>query len=388
MSQAFLEKIRKKSGYLPYQHLKLAYQEGIIFSKEKIQPSQFQPVSLDLRLGDKAYRIQSSFLPENETVEQKLKDLKLYEVDLRARGNNAGILEKGAIYLIPLKEELKLPPTVYAYANPKSSTGRLDMFTRVIVDRGHRFDEIPRGYKGKLYLEVISKSFPVKVKENLCLNQLRIVQTTSVTFGKQSLEPDYKKYPILFDRNGFEVRFKDINFQGGVFVSVDLMGSGNDSIVAYKAKTNSSVIDLSKTNYYDPQDFWEPVRLNSKRKRRLVLEPDTFYIMMSREKICIWPQMLAEMIAYEPNSGELRTHYAGFFDPGFGWNGSDDNMNQGAHAVMEVRPHHVPFMVEHGQTFCRLKFEKILEKPEKVYGRKLSSHYQSQELKLSKYFKD
>ncbi len=387
MEESFLDAIKGQSGYLPYQHIKKACQSGIIHSEDKITPAQIQPVSLDLRLGPKAYRILSSFLPENESVEQKLKDLKLYEVDLRSNNKDSGFLERGGVYLIPLKEELDFPKNLYGYTNPKSSTGRLDMFTRVIVDKGHRFDEIPRGYKGKMYLEVITRSFPVKVKENLCLNQLRIAQGQPTTMGRQSLEPDYRKFPVLFDRSGFAVPFKDIKVQGGLYVGVDLMGSGEGEVVAYKAKTNSSFIDLSKKNHYDPQDFWEPVHLPSKRKKRIVLEPESFYIMMSKEKICIWPHVLAEMVAYEPNSGELRTHYAGFFDPGFGWNGTDEPMNQGAHAVMEVRPHDVPFMIEHGQTFCRLKFEKMIEQPAKAYGQEIASNYQSQELKLSKYFK-
>ncbi|MFQ5449687.1 MAG: 2'-deoxycytidine 5'-triphosphate deaminase [Nitrospinaceae bacterium] len=374
--------LKGKFGFLPCQMIEQAYLQGFIHSESPIFRSQFQPVSLDLRLGPKAYRIQCSFLPENESVEEKLKHVQLYEFDLQG---THGVLEKGAIYLIPLLEELDFPPSFYGLANPKSSTGRLDMFTRVIVDQGHRFDEIPRGYKGKMYLEVIPRSFPVRVKAGLSLNQLRIANGTSITLGKQALGPDYKKYPILFDRNGFEIPFENVKVDAGLFVSVDLTGEEKDSTIAYKAKTNSNIIDLTKLNHYDPLEFWEPVV--RPRNHRLILEPECFYIMMSKEKICVWPHWLAEMVAYEPNSGELRTHYAGFFDPGFGWDGSESRMNQGTCAVMEVRPHDVPFMVEDGQTFCRLKFEKVVERPEKVYGKKIDSHYHSQGLALSKYFK-
>ena len=372
--------LKGKSGYLPCQHIEKALKEEIICSKIPIESSQIQPVSLDLRLGQKAYRIQCSFLPENEPVETRLKEITLYEFDI----SKGGILEKNAIYLIPLMEELNLPPSFYGLANPKSSTGRLDMFTRVIVDGGHRFDEIPRGYRGKIYLEVIPRSFPVKVKTGLSLNQLRVAHVTSRTLGKQGLEIKYKSNPILFDRNGFAIPFDQVKVEGGVYVGVDVSGDQPDSIVAYKAKTNSNVIDLSKIGHYKAEEFWEPIY--RPKKNRLILEPESFYIMMSKEKICIWPDWLAEMIAYEPNSGELRTHYAGFFDSGFGWNGTDELMNQGTRAVMEVRPHDVPFMVEHGQTFCRLKFERVIERPDRVYGVELKSNYHSQGLALSKYF--
>jgi len=173
-----------------------------------------------------------------------------------------------------------------------------------------------------------------------------------------------------------------------LFISLDLAGTRKDRVVAYKAKTNSSVIDMSLYRHYHPMDFWEPITLTQIRNKRLILEPESFYIMMSKEKICIWPHLLAEMVAYEPNSGELRTHYAGFFDPGFGWHGGKTLKNQGTRAVMEVRPHDVPFMVEDGQTFCRLKFESVIEKPTKVYGKKIKSNYHSQGLALSKYFKE
>ncbi len=371
-----------KAGYLPYQMIVSACEMGIIHAPSKIEDSQFQPVSLDLRLGSKAYRIRSSFLPENDTVENKLKDLKQYEVDLREP--KGGILERHAIYLIPLQEELDLPDSIYGKTNPKSSTGRLDMFTRLIIDWGHRFDEIPRGYKGKMYLEVIPRTFQVKVFEGLKLNQLRIGYGQPTLMGKKSLEPDYKNNPILFHQSGFEIPIKDIKLKGGLYISVDL-SPREDGVVAYKAKQNSSIIDLSKVNHYDPLEFWEPIR--PYKKNRLILEPESFYIMRSKEKICIWPHLLAEMVAYEPNSGELRTHYAGFFDPGFGWSPDQDRLSQGTRAVMEVRPHDVPFMVEDGQTFCRLKFEKVIETPAKIYGKDLNSHYQSQGLTLSKYFK-
>ena len=383
LSRELIRSLKRKSGYLTNQSIELACHEGIIHSRVSLLASQFQPVSLDLRLGSCAYRIQSSFLPENDTVEIKLKEVKLYEVDLR----DGGILEKGAIYLIPLLEELNLPKNFQGRTNPKSSTGRLDMFTRVIVDHGHRFDEIPNEYKGKMYLEVIPRSFPVRVKEGLRLNQLRIFQGNPHLSDIQ-LKNYYKKTPILFSEDGRSIEVDKVKIDNGLFISLDLAGTKGDRVVAYKAKTNSSVIDMSFNRHYHPMDFWEPITLTQIRNKRLILEPESFYIMMSKEKICIWPHLLAEMVAYEPNSGELRTHYAGFFDPGFGWHGGKALKNQGTRAVMEVRPHDVPFMVEDGQTFCRLKFESVIEKPTKVYGKKLKSNYHSQGLALSKYFKE
>ena len=383
LSRELVRSLRGKSGYLTNQSIELACHEGIIHSRVTLLASQFQPVSLDLRLGSNAYRIQSSFLPENDTVETKLNEVKLYEIDLR----DGGILEKGAIYLIPLLEELVFPENFQGRTNPKSSTGRLDMFTRVIVDHGHRFDEIPNGYKGKMYLEVIPRSFPVKVKEGLRLNQLRIFQGNPHLSDIQ-LKKHYKKTPILFGDGDRPVGVDKVKVDNGLFISLDLAGARRDRIVAYKAKTNSSVIDMSLNRHYHPMDFWEPITLTQIRNKRLILEPESFYIMMSKEKICIWPHLLAEMVAYEPNSGELRTHYAGFFDPGFGWHGGKTLKNQGTRAVMEVRPHDVPFMVEDGQTFCRLKFESVIEKPTKVYGKKIKSNYHSQGLALSKYFKE
>ena len=383
LSRELVRSLRGKSGYLANQSIELACHEGMIHSRVTLLASQFQPVSLDLRLGSHAYRIQSSFLPENDAVDTKLNEVKLYEIDLR----DGGILEKGAIYLIPLLEELDFPKNFQGRTNPKSSTGRLDMFTRVIVDRGHRFDEIPNGYTGKMYLEVIPRSFPVRVREGLRLNQLRIFQRNPHLSDIQ-LKNHYKKTPILFGDGGRPVGVDKVKVDNGLFISLDLAGRRRDRIVAYKAKTNSSVIDMSLNRHYHPMDFWEPITLTQIRNKRLILEPESFYIMMSKEKICIWPHLLAEMVAYEPNSGELRTHYAGFFDPGFGWHGGKTLKNQGTHAVMEVRPHDVPFMVEDGQTFCRLKFESVIEKPTKVYGKKIKSNYHSQGLALSKYFKE
>jgi len=370
--------LKGKAGYLTDREIELAYHQGIIHTPRTLMDNQIQPVSLDLRLGHNAYRIQSSFLPENDTVEQKLKDLKLYEVDLR----DGGILEKGAIYLIPLLEELDLPAGLFGCTNPKSSTGRLDMFTRVIIDHGHRFDEITPGYKGKLYLEVLSRSFPVRVQEGITLNQLRLKHGNAEIADSQ-LKTLYKKKPILYHKSGGAVEWDKVKADDGLFISVDLQGANRkNSIVAYKAKANSQVVDLTRTRHYHADDFWEPVYYP--KRHRLILEPESFYIMMSKEKICIWPDLVSEMVAYEPNSGELRTHYAGFFDPGFGHAAAG---GAGSRGVLEVRCHEAPFVLEHGQIVGRLVYERMDEVPEQLYGADIASNYQGQGLKLSKHFK-
>ena len=269
LSRELVKSLKGKSGYLANQSIELACHEGMVHSRVSLLASQFQPVSLDLRLGSRAYRIQSSFLPESVTVESKLNDVKLYDVDLR----DGGILEKGAIYLIPLLEEVNFPKGFHGRTNPKSSTGRLDMFTRVIVDHGHRFDEIPAGYKGCMYLEVIPRSFPVRVREGLRLNQLRIFQGNPHLSDIQ-LKNHYKKPLLLFGDDGKSIGLDDVKVDNGLFISLDLAGARKDRIVAYKAKTNSSVIDMSLNRHYHPMDFWEPITLSQIRNKRLILEPE------------------------------------------------------------------------------------------------------------------
>ena len=367
-------------GILPVQRLRQAVAQGIIHSERNPIPStNLQPASLDLRLGAKAYRLRCSFLPDTRRVEEKLEDLLMGEIPLK----DGAVLERNRPYLIPLMEELRLPPDLRAKANPRSSTGRLDVFTRVITDHSHQFDEIKAGYQGKLYLEVVPRSFTIKVREGLSLNQLRLIRDDPRCSDQEVLEFHHRHTPVLYSK-GRPVPVRGLLVADGLFLSIDLAGGGGRrrSPVGYRAKKNSQFIDLSKVAEYHALDFWEPV--HAERGNRLVLEPEEFYLLLSAESVSIPPQFAAEMVAYEPTSGELRTHYAGFFDPGFGYD--PQGRLAGTRAVMEVRAHDVPFMIEHGQKVCKLGFEKMVEPPDILYGPAIGSAYQQQALTLSKHF--
>jgi dCTP deaminase len=368
--------LNHRTGVLPQQWLQYAAQAGWIRSPQQaLESRQFQAASLDLRLGPMAYRVRSSFLPGQDTVEQKLTALTMYETPLAP----AAILERGHVYLIPLLEELALPTFIHAKANPKSSTGRLDIFTRIITDTYSRFDDIRPGYHGRLYLEVFSRSFTIRVHQGLSLNQLRLFAGDS-TLDDDALRHLYQTEPLLYDEHDRPIALAAVHFEAGLFLGLDTTGS-TAPIVGYKAKKNSDIIDLAKVNFYEPSAFWEPIYGTANRP--LILEPEDFYILASKEKVCVPPAYAAELMAYDPGSGELRTHYAGFFDPGFGY-GPDQR--HGTKAVLEVRPHDVPFLVEDGQLFCKLRLERALETPQVTYGVDLDSHYQFQSLTLSKQF--
>ena len=384
--------MKKNCGVLSCELLKKAISKKAISSKyAAINEEQVQPASIDLRLGAKAYRLVSSFLPENRGVMEKINapdtygaGLVMYEMDL----TEGGILEKGHVYLIPLMEELNLPKDVYGRANPKSTTGRLDIFARVLTDKCARFDDVAPGYEGQLFLEVMPRSFTVRVKEGLSLVQLRLMKGECI-LSDASLKALHKKTRILYNGGAgaaplADVRPADVKIAKGLFMSVDLSGEGSNGVIGYKSRKNSHVVDLTKRNYYNIEDFWEPIYRSP--RGALILEPEDFYILSSKEKIRIPPDYAAEMVAYEAGSGELRTHYAGFFDPGFGY-GADGEV-KGTKAVLEVRAHDVPFMIADGQTFCKLFFEEMLEVPDKVYGPKIGSSYQFQGITLSKQFKN
>ncbi len=367
-------------GVLPDLHLRKAIDGGYINADPyRIANANIQPASLDLTLGRRAYRLRCSFLSGTQTVEEKLAEHAMGEIDLRDEG---GILERNRPYLIPLRERLALPAGVRAKANPKSSTGRLDIFTRVITDRSHRFDEIGDGYHGELYLEVFSRSFTVRVKEGLSLNQLRLVAGEGdPSVDDEAVRKLHREEPLLF-LGAEPVPEADIAVSDGLFLSLDLR-AGPGGVVGYRAKKNSQLLDLSLVEHYDPELFWEP--LVAEQDRRLILEPEEFYLLLSAEAVSVPPRYAAEMTAYDPTSGELRTHYAGFFDPGFGYDPS--RRLKGSRATLEVRAHDVPFMVEHRQRVCKLTFDAMLEPPHVLYGEGIGSHYQSQQVTLSKHFR-
>ena len=368
-----------RTGVLACQHLERAIAARVIdASRFKIPDENVQPASLDLRLGEVAYRIRCSFLPDRQTVERRVKDYIIDELDLRKDGV---VLETKRPYLIPLKESLALPRGVRGKANPKSSTGRIDVFTRVITDESYRFDEIADGYEGPLYLEVVPLSFPVRVREDLSLNQLRL------SVGRAELDDDevrafHRRQPLLFDR-GKPVSNAKLALGDGLFLGLDLRGD-DEGRVGYRARDNAPLLDIAKSASapVDPESFWETVRRED--GDRVVLTPQRFYLLMSNEAVCIPPMLASEMTAYDPTSGELRTHYAGFFDPGFGYD--PDGAFAGSRAALEVRAHDVPFMIEHGQRVCKLTFEHMLEAPARLYGQGIGSNYQRQHETLSKHF--
>jgi dCTP deaminase len=308
-------------------------------------------------------------------------DLVMYELDL----TGGAILEKGHVYLVPLLESLRLPPTLRARTNPKSTTGRLDIFTRVITDLHAGFDDIPPGYHGPLYLEIVPRSFTIKLRTGQSLNQLRLIQGQAVV-SDSALRALHRKTPVLYhnEPGARPLAPGELKVDRGLFLRVDLHGESgrDDSVIGYRAKKNSHVIDLSKVGYYVATDFWEPIRRH--RHDTLLLEPEEFYILASKERISVPPAYAAEMVAYEAACGELRTHYAGFFDPGFGHGWGEI---AGTQAVLEVRPHDVPFLIHDGQTFFKVVYQRMLEVPTEVYGARLGSAYQHQGLTLSKHFK-
>jgi dCTP deaminase len=368
-------------GVLPSQLIYEAVEAGYIQTPQDdpIPVGNYQPASLDLRLGDVAHRLQCSFLTDrHSTVESELRDIVLGpELDLR----NGAVLEQNRPYLIPLLEELDLPSHIRAQTNPKSSTGRVDIFTRVVTDRNYRFDEIPAGYRGRLYLEVVPLSFTVKVSRGLTLNQLRLI-IGEARNSDQELREIHRTEPLLF-RGTTPIDVTDLPLARGLFLSLDLRGK-ETARVGYRARKNSQLLDLSSRAVYAWEDFWEPVR--PVKGGKIILEPEEFYLLLSAEGARIPPRWAAEMAAYDPTAGELRTHYAGFFDPGFGYDRA--RTRPGTRAALEVRARDVPFMVEHGQPLAKLQFEEMLFEPEVLYGEEsVRSSYQDQAIMLSKHFR-
>jgi dCTP deaminase len=364
-------------GVLPAQELREAVaREWIGAGPWRIPGESVQPASVDLRLGEHAWALRCSFLPDSEsTVEEKIEDLAFERIDLR----DGATFERDRPYLVPLIEELRLPGEIRAKANPKSSTGRLDVFTRVLTDRNHRFDEIGAGYHGKLYLEVVPRTFAIRVKTGLALNQVRLIRGDA-RLSDEELVALHSECPLLW-LDSRPLPRSEISLGDGLFVSLDVSGTA-ESIVGYRAKKNSLPIDLTRVGALRWQDYWEPV--HPERGARIVLEPEVFYLLLSAEGVSIPPSYAAEMLAYDPTAGELRTHYAGFFDPGFGY--SRDASSHGSRAALEVRARDVSFMVEHGQPVCKLAFEAMAQEPDVLYGTDIGSNYQGQQTMLSKHF--
>lgn len=367
-----------QEGLLPLQDIREMVNDRLVWSDFTIKDQQFQPASLDLRLGEQAHRVQCSFLPDKDTVQTKLNHHTIHTLDL-VKGD---VLEPGTVYVIPLMERLALPQGVRAKANPRSTTGRLDIFTRVITDYSDGFDEIAENYEGPLYLEVLSRSFPVRVKRSMSLSQIRFMRGNPKC-PDSDIESLYKDKHILYEGES-AISLGEVILRQGLYLRVSLQGIAGTPLVGYKTRKNSRLIDFELINHYEVFDFWEPVFRDS--KGQLILEKDDFYLLTSKEKIRVPPTHAAEMVAYEQGSGELRTHYAGFFDPGFGYGPEGEVM--GTVAVMEVRALDAPFMVEDGQRFCKLQLERMAASPDQVYGSSsIGSAYQFQGLTPSKHFR-
>ena len=363
------------TGILPDRDIAKLIAGGRISAAGGVDVSQIQPASLDLRLGATAWRVRASFLPgKGSTVQAKIDRLKMHQIDL----TKPVVLEKGCVYIAELMEELRLPADIAGHANPKSSTGRLDIFTRLITDAGAEFEGVVAGYKGKLYVEIMPHTFSVLAQQGTRLNQIRFVRGHPPPSDTKLTELDQALRLVYSDSDGPLPAI----IKNGLWISVDLEGDASHGIIGYRAKHHAPLIDLSQINHYDPLEFWEPIARSTDRS--LVLNPDDFYILVSRERVRIPNSHAASMVPYDPSVGEFRIHYAGFFDPGFGYGA---NNLTGARAVLEVRSHDVPFMIEHGQDVGRLIYERLLGEPEKIYGVNIGSNYQSQGLKLSKQFK-
>lgn len=354
-------------GVLPSQSIEAMIASGVIAATPVVTPDQIQPASLDLRLGAVAYRVRASFLAgKGATVAERLEEFRMHTIPLES----GAVLEKGAVYVVPLMERLALPEGILAVANAKSSTGRLDLLTRLITDEGVEFDRIAPGYEGPLFAEICPQSFSVLVRPGMRLNQVRF-RAGQAVLSDAELADRHARHRLV---DG------EAQIDHGLAFSVDLKPAKGD-LVGFRAKPHTGVIDLDLIGHYDPEEYWEPIHTGA---GRIILDPGAFYILVSREAVHIPPDCAAEMAPYLAMAGEFRVHYAGFFDPGFG---HDAAGGAGSRGVLEVRCHEAPFVLEHGQVVGRLVYERMAEVPAMLYGAGMGSNYQGQGLKLSKHFK-
>ncbi len=363
------------NGIIASQHLNAMVEAHEIDALGGIIPDQIQPASIDLRLGRRAHRVKASFLPgPNAMVMDKVRALNGWPTIELDREQGA-VLERGRVYVVELLESLRLPSGVDGVANPKSSTGRLDIFTRLTTDKGVAFDRVPKGYRGKLFLEIAPLTFDIIVRQGSRLNQLRLQRGGRADLSQSDMKHRYESGQFVrTDEKLLPLR------DNLVPVTVDLVGEPGAALIGYTAKQDAGTIDVDRVGYYDPREFWERIAPDNKR---LNLNKNDFYILATREEVGVPPDMAAEMVAFDPSSGEFRVHYAGFFDPGFGWDGRAG----GSRAVLEVRSHGVSFTLEHGQIIGWLDYSKLaIGKPDKLYGEASRSNYQGQGLKLAKHF--
>lgn len=381
-----MNEIKKVPGVLSGQEITELINKNIISSDHKINKDLIQPASIDLRLGLKAWRVPASFLPgKGNLVSERLKNFAMHEISLV----DGAVLECGCVYIVKLLEHVSLTDDLNGVANPKSSTGRLDVFTRLIVDGAQEFEDVPTGYSGPLYVEISPRTFSILVRTGSRLNQLRIRRGYSVTTDK---EMEILQKHVGLVRTEGDNNLPD-KIKNGVPLSVDLVGE--KGLIGYKARKHSRLIDVDKPNFYKREFFWEKITTedliyqtnfseNGTSSSGLVLSPDAFYILASKEYVSVPSNYAAEMRAYDTKVGEFRAHYAGFFDPGFGLSELGASKTR---AVLEVRSHDVPFLIEQEQTICRLVYEPMANVPNFLYGEAGgANNYQAQGLKLSKHF--
>jgi dCTP deaminase len=368
-----------ENGILPWQQIKRLVETGRVSATPDVSESQMQPASLDLRLGPVAYRVHASFLRgRSSTLLTRVRELLHSTIDITQP--TPPLLERGKVYIIPLLERLKLPNNLQGVANPKSTTGRLDIFTRLITECGDEFDHVPKGYSGELYVEVSSRTFPIRVKAGMKLNQLRFVRGTSPPVRHGNLRALEQEYSLLYDAE----RGPITNHVGdGVEITVDLEGDDGSGAIAYHAKGSDLPIELDKINYYTPADFWQATPRPD--DGHIILDAGGFYLLASKKRVRVPLDHAAEMVAHDPSIGEFRVHYAGFFDPGFGYGANGEIA--GTKAVLEVRAYEVPIVLEDDQLVGRLHYYPMAATPERVYGSSIGSSYQQQGLALSKQFR-
>lgn len=365
--------MERASGILPSQQIRRLIETGAIGALQPFADGQVQPASLDLRLGRVAHRVRASFLPgAKATVLDKVATHGMHTIDL----GGGAVLERGCVYIVPLLEKLKLGRSLSGAANPKSSTGRIDVFTRLITDHATEFDRVRAGYAGPLYAEISPRTFSVLARQGDRLSQLRF-RRGNPPASDAALRALIERMPLVHSAGEADIA------DGGVAISVDLEGGGPEALLGYRAKHHTDLIDLSKIGRYDPLAFWDPIRARADESS-LILNPEDFYVLASKERVSVPPDHAAELVPYDPLVGEFRVHYAGFFDPGFGVAGVK---GRGTRAVLEVRSRDVPFVLEHGQIVGRLAYEKMAEEPDVLYGAGIGSSYGTQGLTLSKHFR-
>ncbi|MDO8584243.1 MAG: 2'-deoxycytidine 5'-triphosphate deaminase [bacterium] len=358
-------------GAIPFQMIRDMMEAGYV---EHASPEAIQPASLDLTVSDEVYRLRGSYLPRpGEPIRHIIEIGTLFPHPIERP------LEKDGIYLVRLQETLKLPPGVRAAASNKSSSGRINLRGRLLADGVPRFDDIPAGYQGSLWLEVSPKSFPVLLHVGDRINQLRFFHGQA-RLSELEHRIAFDRFGLLRATDGTRVTATSENVGRGITMTVDLL---SNDVIGWRAKTTAlHFLDTAKFDH-DPLDFFEPV--TKPKNGELIIHPQAFYILGTKERILAPPSLAMEMAAYDASKGEFRSHFAGFFDPGWGW--TTDDTQRGLMAVLEVEAYGHDFVLRDGQPICLMVCERVIAEPTQLYGAK-GSHYNTQQaVKLAKWFK-